>query len=212
MQLNQIRSRLMQVLWLLPLVWMIGAGGVALAIHAYGMQDQASEADVIVVLGAGLRRSGEPGWALTRRSVHAADLYKRGIAPRVICTGGQAPNRPRSEASACRDVLLRYGVPSDAILLEDRSRSTEENARNSQQIMQAGGLEKAVIVSDSYHLLRAHLIFSLEGIDAVTSPVPAELIRSRRFYAQSLVRELVALHWQVLKEVFNLPITYVAVL
>ena len=57
------------------------------------------------------------------------------LLPHVLCTGAQADGYPRSEADACREVLMREGVPESAIWLEDESRSTEENAINSTQIL-----------------------------------------------------------------------------
>ena len=144
------------------LLYILGFGA---AIHHRGTIDNAEESDVIIVLGAGLLRDGRPGWALTRRSLHGAELWRRGMAPYVLCAGGKAESYPRSEAAACREVLLSRGVPADAIILEDRSRSTEENAIFSRRVMIDEGLLDAVLVSDSYHMLRASWLFQLQGIE-----------------------------------------------
>lgn len=180
------------------------------AIHIAGTQDNARPADVIIVLGAGLRPDGRPGPALTRRSLQAADLWREGMAPTVICAGGQAESFPRSEADACREILRMRDLPPSAILLEDKSRSTEENALFSSQLMRERGWTSAVLVSDSYHMLRAGWLFTRQGVETYASPVPAERIHHRRSYPHSLLREFLAFHWQVLKEVLNLPITHVS--
>ncbi len=180
------------------------------AIHITGTQDNARPADVIIVLGAGLRPDGRPGPALTRRSLQAADLWREGIARNVICTGGQAESFPRSEADACREILRIQGLPQSAILLEDKSRSTEENALFSTQLMAEHGWTSAVLVSDSYHMLRAGWLFTQQDVEAYASPVPAERIHHRRSYPHSLLREFLAFHWQVLKEALNLPVTYLS--
>ena len=161
------------------------------------------------MLGAGLRRDGRPGWALTRRSLHAAKLWRRDIAPFIICSGGQAESFPRSEAAACREVLLRDGVSGGAILLEEESRSTEENASFSRRIIDQMGFEEVVLVSDSYHMLRANWLFAMQGVSASNSPVPAERIPNRMSYVLSLVREFLAFHWQVIKGALQIPSTYV---
>ncbi|MCY4019446.1 MAG: YdcF family protein [Chloroflexi bacterium] len=180
------------------------------AIHIAGRQDSRSPADVIIVLGAGLRPDGRPGPALTRRSLQAADLWREGIAPAVICAGGQAESFPRSEADACREILRMRDLPQSAILLEDKSRSTEENALFSSQVMRKRGWTSAVLVSDSYHMLRAVWLFTQQGVEVYASPVPAERIHHRYSYPHSLLREFLAFHWQILKEALNLPVTHLS--
>ena len=180
------------------------------AIHLVGAVDTAEAADVIIVLGAGLRADGRPGWALTRRTQRAADLWHTGIAPYVLCTGAQAEGFPRSEAAACREILIGAGLPDAAILMEESSRSTEENAIYSRRLLDELGLARVILVSDSYHLLRANWIFRLRGLPAFNSPIPASRIRYPLFYPYSLAREFVALHWQLLKEALNIPITHLA--
>lgn len=145
-------------------LWLLIIIGLMSLIHYTGTIDEPQSANVIIVLGAGLSNSGRPGWALTRRSNHAAQLWHQGYAPIVICTGGTASNQNRSEAEGCREVLNRNGVPSSAIILEDNSRSTEENAIFSHQIMNANNWETVLLVSDSYHVFRGRYIFSNQGL------------------------------------------------
>lgn len=178
------------------------------AVHFFGAIDTAQEADAIVVLGAGLLRDGRPGWSLTRRSLHAADLWHAGIAPYIVCTGGQAESFPRSEAAACRDILQSSQVPARAILLEEQSRSTEENAIYSRRMIDRLGFEDIVLVSDSYHMLRASWLFQLQGIRPYRSPAPARRIRSPLAYPSSLIREFLAFNWQLVKETFQIPVTH----
>ena len=180
------------------------------AIHIAGTQDNTRPAEVIIVLGAGLRRDGRPGPALTRRSLRAADLWREGIAPVVICAGGQAESFPRSEADACREIQRNHGLPPSAILLEDKSHSTEENALFSSRLMAERGWTSAVLVSDSYHMLRAGWLFTQRGVETYASPVPAERIHHPHSYPHSLLREFLAFHWQILKEALNLPVTHLS--
>lgn len=187
-------------------VWLLVGAGLAGAVLVYGQQDQAQTADAIIVLGSGLRRDNTPGPALLRRSRHAAALYAAGYAPAVICTGGLTAGRTRSEADACREVLEANGVPRSAIQLDERSRSTEENAYYARPIMAANGWTTAVLVSDGYHLLRAQWLFQQEGITVYPSPVVGGL--GRLTLARAIMREVAALHWQVFKDALNLPVTY----
>ena len=182
---------------LLALIWQVGAN------------DAARESELIIVLGAGLRRDGRPGAALTRRSLHGAALWHAGMARRVLCTGGRAESQPRAEADACRELLLASGLPDEAILLEARSRSTEENALHSVALMRGLGLRSATLATDHYHMLRASWLFRRQGIDIATSAVPASRAGRVMFYPYAL-REIAALHWQVLKDALGLPQTHLA--
>jgi len=177
-------------------------------ITVYGQVDRAHSADVIVVLGAGLRLDNTPGPALTRRALHAAHLWQRGLAPVIICSGGKPGTRTRAEADACAELLRADGVPPKAIIQEDQSRSTEENAIYTKAIMDAHGWRSVIIVSDNYHLFRANHLFSSQGIICYPSPV-TEAQPGALEYAAFIGREILALHWQILKETFNIPITYV---
>ncbi|MCU0511632.1 MAG: YdcF family protein [Anaerolineae bacterium] len=204
----RLRRWLRVLLWLMAL-WLVFCVCLMAWVYAYGRAGRPQPADVIIVLGAGLRADGSPGFALTRRAEHAADLWRQGYAPRLICTGAQAYRRPRSEAAACAEILRRQGVPETAIVLETRSRSTQENALYARQVMQSQGWQTAIIVTDSYHLFRAHLIFQREGLTFSESGVPPERVRDPFFYAHSLAREVVALHWLLFVWLFNLSVTYV---
>jgi uncharacterized SAM-binding protein YcdF (DUF218 family) len=206
----RVLRRILQAAIGLLIVWIIVCAGLMLVVHQYGQQTSTQTADVIIVLGSGVRRDGRPGDALYRRSLHAAELYTEGYAPNVICTGGQTIGYPRSEADACRQVLEENGVPTAAILLDDHSRSTEENAINSQAIMDAQSWQDAVLVSDSFHMLRAEWIFELQGLTVYPNPVQSTRIR-RWWYVQFVGREVLALQWQVFKEALNLPVTYVPI-
>ncbi len=179
-------------------------------IHQRGTVDSARDSDLIIVLGAGLRSDGKPGPALTRRSQQGAELWREGMAPMILCAGGQAESYPRSEAAACQEVLLKGGVPEEAILLEEMSRSTEENAIFSRRIMAEQGYGDAILVSDSYHLLRATWLFERQGIHASGSPVPSSRIRGRLAYPLSLLREFLAFHWHFVKDALGIPLTHIS--
>ena len=97
--------------------------------------------------------------------------------------------------------------PLAPITLEERSRSTIENAAYTREIMDANGWDTALVVSDGYHLLRATWILSQEDMTFTTSPAstPPRLFN----HLTAIAREVVALHWQLLKTVLGLPYTFV---
>lgn len=211
--LKTIRTLLRHVRWRRLFVrvvaaWLVISLVMGVVVHTVGYTDNAQPADVIIVLGAGLNRNNTPSPAHRSRSYRAADLWAQGFAPTIICTGGLPGWATRSEADACRELLVSRGVPEDAIVLEARSRSTEENALYSREIMTANGWQTAVVVSDRYHLLRANWLFSNAGITAYMSPASVSAFTVPR-YAIQVAREVVALQWQAFSDFFNLPFTYV---
>ena len=194
---------------LISLLWAVFACGMALLIHTTASINERRSADVIIVLGAGINRDGSAGRALTRRAIQAAELYQQGYAPFVLCTGGMPVRRPRTEAQACAQVLRERGVPDSAIVLEEQSRSTEENALYSLQTMQAQAWSQALVVSDGFHMWRTRLIFGSYGIQAHSVGVQGAEDRLLS-YSQSVVREVAAVHWYFLRRWLNIDQTYVA--
>lgn len=187
----------------------IGVIGLGAAIILYGQQDHAVSSDVIIVLGAGTRANGSASPAYTRRIRHAISLYERGLAPYILCTGGYGYYwKVKTEAQACAELLTNSGVPSTAILLEEKSASTEENAIYARQVMDTYDLHSAILVSDDFHLLRAAILFQLQGV--TVHPSAAQLTSGplrKTLVVSSTLREIAALGWQVVKSVLNLPYT-----
>src|SRR5262245_32250067 len=101
---------------------------LAVAVDAFGRIDRARASPAIVLLGASVRPGGVASPALEARAAHAAHLYRQGLAPLLLLSGG-TPEGPPSEAEVARALVVRAGVPASACIVEDRSRSTFENAR-----------------------------------------------------------------------------------
>ncbi len=193
--------------WVLRLVWITGwAGTVVLlglcaVIERYGATDRVHSADVIVVLGG-----GEDG--TLRRAQHAAVLYTQGFAPVLVCTGGAAREGAISEAERCQQAALEHGVPQAAIIVEPHSLSTEQNAIAVAALAQDYGWQNALLVSDNYHLWRAHWLFEREGLRNWTSPAQVTTGALRSWEeARSVLREAAATTWYVAKTLLDLPIT-----
>ncbi len=140
-------------------------------------------ADVIVVLGGGITAGPPDGLypdlgAAADRVWHAARLYHAGKAPRLLLSGGRMAWRGErlSEAAATRRFLLDLGVPTAALLFEDRSRSTRENARYSAELIQTHGFARVLLVTSALHMPRALATFRAAGIDAVPAPTDFEVL------------------------------------
>jgi uncharacterized SAM-binding protein YcdF (DUF218 family) len=132
--------------------------------------------DAIVVLGGGIRDKGtlRPAIDLSdesrRRTICGADLYQEGRAPTLLVTGGDASifrSGPR-EAAAMKDWAIRLGVPSGAIVTEDRSRTTYENAVLSKQLL--GERTSILLVTSANHIPRATALFTKQGFRVTPYP------------------------------------------
>lgn len=175
-------------------------------IDRFGRVDHAQNADVIIVLGAGLDQFGQPTASLVARAIHAASLYQIGFADKVLCSGGVTRNSFPSEATICAQILENAGLPRSAVELEEKSRSTQENAIKSIQWMSERSVRTAIVVSSSYHLWRASWLFRRLGYDVNTSPAPVGYLGPARYF-HSLLREVLAVNWQFFVNLFGLPWT-----
>jgi uncharacterized SAM-binding protein YcdF (DUF218 family) len=138
-------------------------------VWAQGQRDDQRTADAIVVMGAA-QYDGRPSPVFAARLDHAVELYRAGLAPRLIVTGGKADGDRTTEAATARAYALARGVPADAILVEDRSRTTFESIRAVAQVLRAHGLSDALFVSDRPHMLRVLRMAADDGITAWGSP------------------------------------------
>ncbi|HYP14407.1 MAG TPA: YdcF family protein [Bryobacteraceae bacterium] len=160
----------------LILAILLGAGYltyIARQIHVQSSVDEAQPADVILVMGAAEYR-GKPSPALRARLDHGLNLYRRKLAPRILTTGGAGGDPVFTEGEVGRDYLVRQGVPSEAILLEDEGESTIHSIAVSAEIMRQNNLHSAIVVSDGYHLFRAKKMLQAQGVKAYGSPRPFE--------------------------------------
>jgi uncharacterized SAM-binding protein YcdF (DUF218 family) len=144
-------------------------GWTVYRIIAQGNLDERRPADAIVVLGAA-QYNGTPSPVLEARVRHAVELYKLGIAPILIVTGGKATGDRTTEAAAARSWAEANGVPASAILAEDQGRTTLESLAAVAAIMRERGMTSAVFVSDRTHMLRVLRIAIDQRIVAWGSP------------------------------------------
>lgn len=114
--------------------------------------------DAIIVLGTSADSDGNPTPDQLARVTEAVHEYERGVAPRLIMTGGAAHNR-FVEARVMAQTAHAEGIPEAAILVEPEAQDTIENACYSERIMQSHGWRSAEVVSSASHLPRAALIF-----------------------------------------------------
>lgn len=133
------------------------------------IEDKPEKADVIFVPGNGYPQMAE----------QAAELYREGLAPKILPSGKYSitagrftgvldkerlyDKNYRTEWEFLRDVLMKNGVPEEAILREDQATFTYENAIYSRQVTDREHLDikKAILCCKSCHARRALMYYKL---------------------------------------------------
>src|SRR6478672_8787201 len=118
-------------------------------------------ADAIIVFGAA-QYDGRPSPVFRARLDHANDLFRKGLAPVVITTGGAAADPKYSEGGVGHDYLMRKGVPESALIAETQASDTAESAARVAVIMRTNRMKNCIAVSDAYHMFRIRKLLEHE--------------------------------------------------
>jgi uncharacterized SAM-binding protein YcdF (DUF218 family) len=160
-------------------------------------KDEHPRVDAIVVLGAA-QYDGRPSAIYAARLEHAVDLYRSGVSPLIVFTGGNEPGDRFTEGGSGARWAVQHGVPQSATLVEESSRTTYENLRGAKRVLDSrlhsSKRLKVVVVSDPFHMFRAMKQANDVGFQAYpsptrSSPVSASLIK----LTEAVLREDIAL-------------------
>lgn len=155
----------------------------------------AASSGALVILGTQVLAGGRPSRTLEARTVHAAELYRRGNINLIIPTGGLGEHGP-TEAEVMVGLLTERGVPEGVILPEPRARSTWESAWLVAPMLEGRGFEGARLVTDPLHCVRAVEAFREAGVRAYAEPVyGSPMWRYRVPRRGQFVREMGAIAW-----------------
>jgi uncharacterized SAM-binding protein YcdF (DUF218 family) len=139
--------------------------------------------DAIVALGGGvldqgtLRPTVELSSYSRNRTTCAVDLYQQGYADRLVMTGGTGhvfQTGPK-DAAGMKRWARRLGVPEQAILTEEDSRTTYENASATKRLL---GPASILLVTSASHLPRAAALFAKQGFHV--TPAPCDFVEQDR--------------------------------
>ena len=147
------------------------------------------EVDAIVVLGGGL----EGNYACVRvlpdlndagdRVWQGARLYKQGVASRIVLSGGQfsADLRKEAEAPGMKIFMLDMGVPDQAMLIEDQSRTTFENALRTRDLL-GEDKRRIALVTSAFHMGRSVLWFEKAGFEVYPVRSDIRVLHEKRAF------------------------------
>ena len=184
-------------LLLAALIWLLAVAGWVVWV---GHDDQARPSDAIIVLGAAAY-DARPSPVFEERIRHGLALYRQGLAPRLIFTGGFGGASARfAESEVARRYALRHDIPDEAILIETHSRSTRQNLIYARDLMREHGIRRVILVSDPLHMARALRLSRELGIDAVASATPSTRFRSVRTSWRFLAQEVYFFHRDLVDE------------
>ena len=154
-------------------------------ISFFGLTDYRRPADLIVVLGAHAYADGRPSSALEDRIRTGCELYRQGLAPRILFSGGPGDGAI-DEPEAMRRYAIAHGVPDSAILRDPHGVNTEATVRNTLALAKG---PRILVVSHFYHLPRIKMAFQRHGVDIYTVPATTSRIGGMPY---NLARETAA--------------------
>jgi len=163
-------------------------GYVAWSIYAYSNNSETVQADAAIVLGAEVWGE-QPSPVFRERINHAINLYNDGYIHKIIFTGGRGDGAGLAEAIVAQRYAVEHAVPEGDILVETRSRTTEQNLYYANQVASDQSLTRFLIVSDPLHMKRAMLLARDMGMDVYPSPTPTTMYQSPSTQLHFLVRE-----------------------
>ncbi|MCX8585544.1 YdcF family protein [Gilliamella sp. B3023] len=172
-------------------------------IFIYANRKPLTNADTLVVLGSQV--VGTPAEApptLQNRLDTAFNYLQSNPNTKVIVCGGQGSDESATEASVMADYLIKKGIDSSRVYLEDRSRRTAQQFVYANQILPLG---KTVVVTNDFHILRSIMLAKRSGISDITGlPAPLAYTNIDKYIA--MIREPLALlnSW-----LFDHPLDYV---
>lgn len=120
--------------------------------------------DYVVVLGAGLLgKQVTP--LLAARITRGIEIYKKNPGSKIIMSGGQGPGEDIPEAEAMAKYAENLGIPKADIIIENKSKTTNENLRFSHNLMKPNS--RFCIVTNSYHVYRALVLAKRQGLKCI---------------------------------------------
>lgn len=147
--------------------------------------ERLESADAIVVFGAAVWERG-PSTTLRLRTARAAELYRRGLAPIVLCSGGTSGGR--SEPRVMADLLAAEGVPESAVVIDEAGVNTHATVRSIVELGR-GQWHTVLAVSSPFHLFRIIEECRRHGVEAL--PCSAARPRSSGRSAPAKLRLMV---------------------
>jgi len=152
------------------LVGLLVVVGTWVRVGQIGDRDERAAADAVVVLGAA-QYDGDPSPVFRARLDHAAELYRAGVAPRIVTIGGGQAGDATTEGQSGADYLAGTGIEESALTAVGQGGDTLASLRAAAPVLAANGWSRVVLVTDPAHSARSALMARDLGWVVQTSPV-----------------------------------------
>jgi len=171
--------------------------GEVVYIHASGLSDQRTPADAILVLGAKVNEDGSPSEALAERVATGVELFKQGLSPVLLVSGGVG-HEGHDESVVMKQMAMRQGVPEGSIVVDGQGNNTEASLLNARAWLAQRGGGELLVVSHYHHLPRVRLLGLRHGVSCHTvhADEGATLLAGTPYY---VAREAAALAYYYLR-------------
>jgi uncharacterized SAM-binding protein YcdF (DUF218 family) len=185
---SQRSRRTPWIIFLIIAAFLFWLASLCVGIIQAGSRPQLHPADAIVVFGAA-EYSGHPSPVYRARLDHAYELFKQGLAPTVITTGGAAADPSFSEGGVGHDYLMHRGIPEANLIAETQGSDTAQSAARVAVIMRANHMQTALAVSDAYHVFRIRKLLEHQGTTVFLAPRPDSRPRTLIQRIDAVLRE-----------------------
>lgn len=140
--------------------------------------------EVLIILAGGTTADtpgvggpGHPSGETSGRIITTAALHHKYQLP-IIISGGQVYKEYGTESEIIRNSLIALGVTDESIIVENKSRSTEENALYVYNILENNGFKAPILVTSALHMARSVKHFEDANISVI--PYPTGYMSSRK--------------------------------
>ncbi len=117
--------------------------------------------DCIIVLGSGMV-GDKPTPILEDRLIKGIELYNLGVTDKILMSGDHG-NTYHDEVNLMKKYAIETGIPSNNIFMDHAGFSTYETMYRAKEIFK---VDKAVLVTQEYHMYRSIYIARKMGIEA----------------------------------------------
>ncbi len=147
--------------------------------------DKLPNVQAIVVLGGGTESQQFPRPtveinAAGDRILYAAQLYRKGIAPVLLLSGGSIDWQDGDGGTPADDmaaILKEIGIPESSLWLQNRSQNTHDDAIFSAEMLKQAEITKIVLVTSAAHMPRSVALFKHQGLEVIPAPVDYTVTR-----------------------------------
>jgi SanA protein len=126
------------------------------------VNDKIGEADCVLVLGAGIWPGNRPSPMLKERLDRGLELIQSGVSDTLLMSGDHG-RVDYDEVNVMKQYAIDKGELSERIFMDHAGFSTYESMVRAKKVF---GVEKVIIVTQSYHMSRALFIANAIGLEA----------------------------------------------